>query len=187
LKIIKSLDAYQKETEKNNGNQVGSQSQASVNTQNNTEANTTSNSSNVTTTNLPITNQSNVTTTGNIKTDSSNSENSTQPHNDRKIERPNSFHDKNSNFSSTPLSNVTAANLPIINKSNSIQSHKDKKIDQPSSFHDNNLNQQQDNSNKTGSPVIPQGSFDSEQQNVPHDKGHEKIQVKQNKGKQNHD
>lgn len=187
LKIIKSLDAYQKETEKNNGNQVESQSQSSDNTQNNTEANTTSNSSNVTTTNLPITNQSNVTTTGNIKIDSSNSENSTQPHNDRKIERPNSFHDKNSNFSSTPLSNVTAANLPIINKSNSIQSHKDKKIDQPSSFHDNNLNQPQDNSNKTESPVIPQVSFDSEQQNMPHDKGHEKIQVKQNKGKQNHD
>jgi len=35
--------------------------------------------------------------------------------------------------------------------------------------------------------VIPQGNFDSEQQNKTHDKGHEKIQVKQMKGKQNHD
>jgi len=244
LKVIKSLDAYQKKTEKNNDNQVESQSQTSDNTQNNTETNTTS--LNVTTTNSPITNQSNVTTTSNIKTDSSNDENSTQSHNDKKIERPNSFHDKNSNFSSTALSNVTAVNLPIINKSNSTQSHKDKKTDhensshdnnpnissantlnvtttnspitnqsnvtttsniktdssnhensipsnkdkktdQPSSVHNDNLNQQQSNDNKVGSPVIPQGNSDSEQQNKPHDRGHEKIQVKQNKGKQNHD
>lgn len=185
LKVIKSLDAYQKETEKNNDNQVESQSQTSDNTQNNAETNTTS--SNVTATNPPITNQSNVTTTGNIKTDSSNHENSTQSHNDKKIERPNSFYDKNSNFSSTAISNVTAANLPIINKTNSTQSHKDKKTDQPSSIHNDNLNQQQSNYNKVGSLVIPQGNSDSEQQNKPHDKGHEKIQVKQNKGKQNHD
>src|SRR6185437_15696615 len=233
LKVIKSLDEYQKETEKNNDNQVESQSQTSDNTQNNTETNTTSTSLNVT-------------TTANIKTDSSNNENSTQSHNDKKIERANSFHDKNSNFSSTALSNVTAANLPIINKSNSTQSHKDKKTDhensshdnspnissantsnvtttnplitnqsnvtttsniktdssnhensipsnkdkktdQPSSVHNDNLNQQQSNDNKVGSPVIPQGNSDSEQQNKPHDRGHEKIQVKQNKGKQNHD
>jgi len=140
LKVIKSLDAYQKETEKNNDNQVESQSQTSDNTQNNAETNTTSTLSNVTATNPPITNQSNVTTTGNIKTDSSNNENSTQSHND-------------------------------------------KKTDQPSSVHNGNLNQQQSNDNKIGSPVIPQGHSDSEQQNKPHDKGHEKIQVKQNKGK----
>ena len=236
LKVIKSLDAYQKKTEKNNDNQVESQSQTSDNTQNNTETNP-----------VPSTNPSNVTTTGNINTDSSsNDENSTQSHNDKKIERPNSFHDKNSNFSSTALSNVTAANLPIINKSNSTQPHKDKKtdqensshdnnpnlssantsnvtttnplianqsnvtttsniktdssnheksipsnkdkkIDQPSPIHNDNLNQQLGNGNKTGSPVIQQGSFDSGQQNKPHDKSHEKIQVKQNKGKQNHD
>src|SRR5690348_5601129 len=234
LKVIKSLDAYQKKTEKNNDNQVESQSQTSDNTQNNTE------------TNPPITNQSNVTTTGNIKTDSSNNENSTQSHKDRTIEHPNSFHDKNSNFSSTALSNVTAVNLPITNKSNSTQPHKDrktdhensfqdnnpnlssantsnvtttnlpitnqsnvtttgtnntdssnheksipsnkdKKIDQPSSIHNDNLNQQLGNGNKTGSPVIQQGSFDLGQQNKPHDKSHEKIQVKQIKGKQNHD
>ena len=230
LKVIKSLDAYQKETEKNNDNQVESQSQTNANMQNDTE------------TNPPITNQSNVTTASNIKTDSSNNENSTQSHKDKKLEHPNSFHDKNSNFSSTSLSNVTAANLPIINKSNSTQSHKDrkinhensfndnntnissanssnvtatnppitntsnftttgqiktdsshnensippnkdKKIDQSSSVHNDNLNQQQSNDNKIGSPVIPQGNSDSEQQNKPHDKGHEKIQVKQNKGK----
>ncbi|HEX5359357.1 MAG TPA: hypothetical protein VFW99_05525 [Candidatus Nitrosotalea sp.] len=235
LKVIKSLDAYQKETEKNNDNQVESQSQTSDNTQNNAETNTTLS-------NVTATNQSNVTTTGNIKTDSSNDENSTQSHNDKKIERSNSFHDKNLNFSSTALSNVTAANLPIINKSNSTQSHKDKKTDhensshdtnpnissantsnvtttnppitnqsnvtttgniktdssnnensipsnkdkktdQPSSVHNDNLNQQQNNYNKVGSQVIPQGNSDSEQQNKPHDKGHEKIQVKQNKGK----
>ncbi len=240
LKVIKSLDAYQKETEKNNDNQVESQSQTSDNTQNNAETNTTSS-------NVTATNQSNVTTTGNTKTDSSNHENSTQSHNDKKIERPNSFHDKNSNFSSTALSNVTAANLPIINKSNSTQSHKDKKTDhensshdnntntssantsnvtttnppitnqsnvtttgniktdsssnhensipsnkdkktdQPSSIHNDNLNQQQSNDNKVGSSVIPQGNSDSEQQNKSHDKGHAKIQIKQNKGKQNHD
>ncbi|NHH98261.1 hypothetical protein DYY66_1078 [Candidatus Nitrosotalea sp. FS] len=248
LKVIKSLDAYQKETIKNNDNQVESQSQTSDNIQSNTETSPvpSTNPSNVTTTNPPIPNTSNVTTIGNIKTDSSNNENSTQSHKDRTIEHPNSFHDKNSNFSSTALSNVTATNLPITNKSNSTQSHKDrkidhensfhdnnpnlssanpsnitatnppitnpsnvttssqietdsshnensippnkdKKIDQPSSIHDNNLNQQQDNGNKTGSPVIPQGNFDSEQQNKPHDKDHEKIQVKQKQEKQNHD
>src|SRR5690348_9702799 len=217
LKVIKSLDAYQKKTEKNNDNQVESQSQTSDNTQNNTE------------TNPPITNQSNVTTTGNIKTDSSNNENSTQSHKDRTIEHPNSFHDKNSNFSSTALSNVTAVNLPITNKSNSTQPHKDKKTDHENSFHDNNpnnsnantsnvtatnspitntsnvttigniktdstnnenstqshndkkiehpnsihnnLNSQQDKDAKTGFPVIPQGNFDSGQQNKTHDKG----------------
>jgi len=236
LKIIKSLDAYQKEIAKNNDNQVESQSQTNTNAQNNTE-----------TYPVPSTNSSNVTTTGNINTDSSsNNENSTQSHKDRTIEHPNSFHDKNSNFSSTALSNVTAVNLPITNKSNSTQPHKDrktdhensfpdnnpnlssantsnvtttnplitnqsnvtttgniktdssnheksvpsnkdKKIDQPSSIHNYNLNQQLGNGNKTGSPVMPQGSFDSGQQNKPHDKSHEKIQVKQNKGKQNHD
>ena len=235
LKVIKSLDAYQKETEKNNDNQTESQSQTNTNAQNNTETNP-----------VPSTNPSNVTTTGNINTDSSsNNENSTQSHKDRTIEHPNSFHDKNSNFSSTALSNVTAANLPIINKSNSTQSHKDKKTDhensshdnnpnissvnplnvtatnppiintpnitttnikpdslnheksvpsskdkktdQPSSVHNDNLNQQQSNDNKIGSSVIPQGHSDSEQQNKPHDKVQEKIKVKQNEGKQNHD
>ena len=132
LKIIKSLDAYQKEATKNHDNQVESQSQTNANAQNNTETNP-----------VPSTNQSNVTTTGNIKTDSSN-------------------HEK------------------------SIPSNKDKKIDQPSSIHNDNLNQL-GNGNKTGSPVIQQGSFDSGQQNKPHDKDHEKIQVKQNKRKQNHD
>jgi len=234
LKIIKSLDAYQKEATKNHDNQVESQSQTNANAQNNTETNP-----------VPSTNQSNVTTTGNIKTDSTNNENSTKSHKDRTIEHPNSFHDKNANFSSTALSNVTATNLPITNKSNSTQPHKDKKtdhensfhddnpnlsstntsnvtatnspitntsnvtttgniktdssnheksipsnkdkkIDQPSSIHNDNLNQL-GNGNKTGSPVIQQGSFDSGQQNKPHDKDHEKIQVKQNKGKQNHD
>lgn len=193
LKVIKSLDAYQKEIIKNNDNQVESQSQTSVNIQNDTETNP-----------IPSTNPSNVTTTSHVNTDSSsNNQNSTQPNKDSIIEHSNPFHDKNSNFSSTTLSNVTAANLPITNKSNttksnpvktdssnnenSIPSNKDKKIDQPNSVHNNNLNQQQGNDNKTGSPVIPQGSFDSEQQNKSHDKGHEKIQVKQNKGKQNHD
>ena len=193
LKVIKSLDAYQKETEKNNDSQIESQSQTSDNTQNNTETNP------VPSTNPPITNQSNVTTTGNIKTDSSNNENSTQSHNDKKIERTNSFHDNNTNISSTNPSNVTTTNPPITNQSNvtttgniktdssnnekSIPSNKDKKTDQSSSVHNDNLNQQQGNDNKIGSTVIPQGDSDSEQQNKPHDKDHEKIQVKQNKGK----
>src|SRR6185437_3809074 len=128
LKVIKSLDAYQKETAKNNDNQVESQSQTNTNAQNNTETNP-----------VPSTNQSNVTTTGNINSDSSsNNENSTQSHKDRTIEHPNSFHDKNANFSSTALSNVTAVNLPITNKSNSTQSHKDKKTAHENSSHDNN-------------------------------------------------
>lgn len=133
LKVIKSLDAYQKETIKNNQNQIESQSQTSANIQNNTETNPTSS-----------TNSSNVTTTSHIKTDSSNNENSTQ-------------------------------------------SNKDRKIDQTNSVPNNNFNQQQDKDNKTGFQVIPQGSFDSEQQNKTHDKNHEKIQVKQKKEKQNHD
>src|SRR5690348_238234 len=193
LKIIKSLDAYQKKTEKNNDNQVESQSQTSDNTQNNTETNP-----------VPSTNPSNVTTTGNINTDSSsNDENSTQSHNDKKIDQENSSHDNNPNLSSANTSNVTTTNPLIANQSNvtttsniktdssnhekSIPSNKDKKIDQPSPIHNDNLNQQLGNGNKTGSPVIQQGSFDSGQQNKPHDKSHEKIQVKQNKGKQNHD
>jgi len=229
LKVIKSLDAYQKETTKNNDNQVESQSQTNANIQNNADTNpiSSTNTSNVTTTNQPITNQSNVTTTNHINTDSSDNQNSTQANKDRKIDHTNSFHDKNPNFSSTNLSNVTAANLPVTNKSNttksnttktnffhnenpntpstnssnviatnhiktnssnkenSVQPNQDRKIDQTNFFHNNNFNQQQDN--KTGFPVIPQGSFNSEQQNKTHDTNHEKIQVKQKKEKQHHD
>ena len=190
LKVIKSLDAYQKKTIKNNENQVESQSQTSANIQNNTE-----------TIPIPSTNLSNVTTTNHIKTNFTNNENSIQSNKDKKIDRIDSFHDKNSNFSSTNLSNVTTANLPITNSSNvtatnpiktdftnnenSVQSNKDRKIDQTNSFHDNNDNQQ-GKDNKTEFQVIQKGSFDSEQQNKTHDKNHEKIQVKQKKEKQNH-
>ena len=78
LKIIKSLDAYQKATLKNNETRVESQSQTSVNMQNNTEPN-----------------PSNFTTTNHIKTNSSNDENSGQPNKDGKLDKINSFHDSN--------------------------------------------------------------------------------------------
>ena len=97
LQVIKSLDAYQKETAKNNDNQIESQSQTNASVQNNTETNVTStNTSNVTTTNPPITNQSNVTTTSTIKTDSSNNQNS-QSNKDKKIDQTNSNHNNNFN------------------------------------------------------------------------------------------
>jgi len=216
LKVIKSLDAYQKETAKNNDNQVESQSQTSANVQNDTETNAASaNASNVTT-NSPITNQSNVTTTSTIKTDSSNNQNSTQSNQDQKINKTKSFHDKNSNFSSTNLSNVTATNLPITNKSNTSKSNPVKtnsshvdintttssNVTTNSSITNqsnvtttstiktdssNNQNSTQSNKgDKAGFPVIPQGSLDSEQQNKIHGTNHEKIQVKQKKEKQHH-
>ncbi|MDE1845269.1 MAG: hypothetical protein KGI10_08085 [Thaumarchaeota archaeon] len=179
LKIIKSLDAYQKETLKNNETQVESQSQTSVNMQNNTEPNpnpTSTNPSNVTAANPTITHPSNITTTNHVKM--------------------NSFHDENSNFSSTNPSNVTAAN-PIIthpsnitttnpvktdssNNENSNQSNKDGKIDKTNSFHNNNF-AQQGKDNKTESQLIPQGSFDSGQQDKIHEQqNHEKHQNQKN-------
>ena len=130
-----------------------------------------------------------------------------EKNNDNQVESQSQTSDNTQNNAETnttsTLSNVTVTNPPITNQSNvtttgniktdssnnenSTQSHNEKKTDQPSSVHNGNLNQQQSNDNKIGSPVIPQGHSDSEQQNKPHDKSHEKIQVKQNKGKQNHD
>lgn len=198
LKVIKSLDAYQKMTLKNNTNQI--KSQTSVNEQNNTETNSfpIANSSNITTMNSQIVNTSNTTTGQTIKTDS--------------------FHSKNSNFSFTNPSNITKT-IPLVvhhsnmttsnfvkpdsfnnntsqqkndkrfnkpdffNNSNSSQSNNDRKIN---FFRDSNFTQQVKD-NKTESQIISQGSLDSGQQDKTHvQKNHEKTPQPKNE-KRNHD
>ncbi|HEX5456942.1 MAG TPA: hypothetical protein VFX64_00990 [Candidatus Nitrosotalea sp.] len=183
LKIIKSLDAYQKETLKNNESQT--ESQSSINIQNNTvvspNSNSTTISSNVTTINSPINNTSNTTTASSVKM--------------------NSFHRENSNSSFTNPSNITKT-IPLItphpniardnfvktnssNNNNSTQSNNDRKTDKTSSFH-GNLNQQNKDNNTTSQMISPK-SLDSGQQDKTHEQqNHEKILNKQNKEKRNH-
>ncbi|HVZ62092.1 MAG TPA: hypothetical protein VG896_00215 [Candidatus Nitrosotalea sp.] len=172
LKVIKSLDAYQKKTLKNDTGQI--ESQTSVNEQNNTETNSThiTNSSNITTMNSQITNtsniiktiplivhHSNITTSNFVKPDSFNN-NTSQQENDEKHNKPEFF-----------------------NNSNSSQSNNNEKIN---FFHDSNFSQQ-GKDNKTGSRVITQGSFDSGQQDKTHgQKNHEKTLQPKNE-KRNHD
>jgi hypothetical protein len=142
LKVIKSLDAYQKGTLTNNENQTESQSQTSVNIQNNAETSSiaSQNPSNVTTSSPPITNtlntttaspvrinsshdqnpvpsqnSSNITAANPIKTNSSNNENSGQQDKNRKTDKTNFFHES-PNFSSHNPSNVTSS--PITNTLN---------------------------------------------------------------------
>ena len=163
LKVIKSLDEYQKGTLKNNENQTESQSQTSIHLQNNTETSSTTsqNLSNVTTTSPPIINTLNTTTANPV--------------------RINSSHDQGP-------SNITAAN-PIktnsSNNGNSGQPDKNRKTDKTNFFHNDNFNQQS-NDNKTVFPVISQGSSDSGQQDKTHEqKNHEKT-LKSKNEKQNH-
>ena len=87
LKVIKSLDAYQKKMSKNNETRLESQLQTSDNTQNDTQTIPT----------LPNTNSSNVTTTNPIKMNFTHNENFGQPHNDKKINKTNSFQNNNFN------------------------------------------------------------------------------------------
>ena len=183
LKVIKSLDAYQKETLKNNENQT--ESQSGINAQNNTvvspNSNSTTISSNVTTINSPINNTSNATTASSIKTSS--------------------FHRENSNFSFTHPSNITKT-IPLIphpniagndfvktnssNNNNSTQSNNDRKTDKTSSFHGDSNQQNKDNN--IASQMISPKNLDSEQQDKTHEQqNHEKILNKQNKEKRNHD
>ena len=198
LKVIKSLDAYQKKTLKNNTSQM--KSQTSVNEQNNTETNSTpiTNSSNTTTMNSQITNTSNTTTANSVKM--------------------NSFHNEDSNFLLTnpsnitktiPLivhhSNITASNFvkPDSFNNNTSQQENDKRHNKPDFFNNSNSSQsnnngkinffpdsnfnQQGKDNKTESQVISQGSFDSGQQDKTHgQKNHEKTPQPKNE-KRNHD
>lgn len=103
LKVIKSLDAYQKGTLTNNENQTKSQSQTSVNIQNNAETSsiTSQNPSNVTTTSPPITNP--------IKTNSSNNENSGQQDKNKKTDKTNFSH--NNNFNQQGNDNKTVSQM----------------------------------------------------------------------------
>lgn len=180
LKVIKSLDAYQKRTLKNNTNQM--ESQTSVNEQNDTETNSIpiTNSSNITTmnsfhnenSNFSLTNSSNITKTiplivhhsnitasNFVKPDSFNN-NTGQQENDKRDNKPDFF-----------------------NNSNSSQSNNNGKIN---FFHDSNFIQQ-GKGNKTESQVISHGSFDSGQQDKTHgQKNHEKISQPKNE-KRNHD
>lgn len=180
LKVIKSLDAYQKRTLKNNTSQM--ESQTSVNEQNDTETNSIpiTNSSNITTmnsfhnenSNFSLTNSSNITKTiplivhysnitasNFVKPDSFNN-NTSQQENDKKHDKPDFF-----------------------NNSNSSQSNNNGKIN---FFHDSNFNQQ-GKDNKTESQVISQGNFDSGQQDTTHgQKNHEKTSQPKNE-KRNHD
>ncbi|HEU5488197.1 MAG TPA: hypothetical protein VFV16_05175 [Candidatus Nitrosotalea sp.] len=180
LKVIKSLDAYQKRTLKNNTNQM--ESQTSVNEQNDTETNSIpiTNSSNITTmnsfhnenSNFSLTNSSNITKTiplivhhsnitasNFVKPDSFNN-NTGQQENDKRDNKPDFF-----------------------NNSNSSQSNNNGKIN---FFHDSNFIQQ-GKGNKTESQVISHGSFDSGQQDKTHgQKNHEKTSQPKNE-KRNHD
>ena len=99
LKVIKSLDAYQKKLSKNNETRLESQSHTSDNVQNNTETNPT----------LPNTNSSNVTTTNPVKINFTHNENSSQPHEDRKIDKINSF--QNNNFIQHGKDNKTKSQI----------------------------------------------------------------------------
>lgn len=87
LKVIKSLDEYQKKMSKNNETQLKSQLQTSDNTQNDTKIIPI----------LPNTNPSNVTTTNPVKTNFTHNENSNQPHNDKKTDKTNSFQNNDLN------------------------------------------------------------------------------------------
>jgi hypothetical protein len=110
LKVIKSLDAYQKGT-LTNENQTESQSQTSVDIQNNTETSsiTSQNPSNVTTSSPPITNTLNTTTTSPVKTNSSNNDNSGQQDKNKKTDKTNFFH--NNNFNQQNNDNKTASSV----------------------------------------------------------------------------
>jgi soluble cytochrome b562 len=185
LKVIKSLDAYQKRTLKNNTSQM--ESQTSVNEQNNTETNSIpiTNSSNITTMNSEITHTSNTTTASSIKMNSFNNENSnfsfTNPSNvtTSNFVKPDSFNNNTSQQENDKIHNKP----DFFNNSNSSQSNNNGKI---SFFRDSNFNQQ-GKDNKTESQVISQGSFDSEQQDKTHgQKNHEKISQPKNE-KRNHD
>jgi hypothetical protein len=203
LKVIKSLDAYQKGTLTNNENQTESQSQTSVNIQNNAETSsiTSQNPSNVTTSSPPITNTLNTTTANPVKTNSSNNENSGQQDKNKKTDKTNFFHESH-NFSPQNPSNVTTSSPPITNtlnitttspvktnssnNENSGQQDKNKKIDKTNFSTNNNFNQQS-NDNKTASSVIPQGNSDSGQQGKTHEqKNHGKTPKPKNE-KRNHD
>src|SRR5574337_261415 len=159
LKVIKSLDAYQKRTLKNNTSQI--EPQTSVNEQNDTQTNSIpiTNSSNTTTMNSQITNTSDTTTSGPVKM--------------------NSFHNEDSNFSFTNPSNITKTIPPIVRHSNITASN----FVKPDSFNNNTSQQnnnvkinffldsnfnQQEKDNKTDSQAISLGSFDSLQQDNAH-------------------
>ena len=198
LKVIKSLDAYQKRTLKNNTSQI--EPQTSVNEQNDTQTNSIpiTNSSNTTTMNSQITNTSDTITSGPVKM--------------------NSFHNEDSNFSFTNPSNITKTIPPIVRHSNitasnfvkpdpfnnnTSQQENDKRHSKPDFFNNSNSSQssnngkinffrdsnfnQQEKDNKTESQAISQGSFDSVQQDKTHgQKNHEKTQQPKNE-KRNHD
>ncbi len=110
LKVIKSLDEYQKGTLKNE-NQTESQSQTSIHLQNNIETSSTTsqNPSNVTTTSPPIINTLNTTTANPIKTNSSNNENSGQPDKNRKTDKTN--FSQNNNFNQQGNDNKTVSQV----------------------------------------------------------------------------
>src|SRR5574337_1765431 len=180
LKVIKSLDAYQKRTLKNNTSQM--ESQTSVNEQNDTETNSIpiTNSSNITTmnsfhnenSNFSLTNSSNITKTIPLIVHHSNITASN-------FVKPDSF-----NNNTGKQENDKRDNKPdFFNNSNSSQSNNNGKIN---FFRDSNFNQQ-GKDNKTESQVIPQGSFDSGQQDkIYEQKNHEKTSQPKNE-KRNHD
>jgi hypothetical protein len=183
LKIIKSLDAYQKETLKNTESQT--ESQSNINVQNNTKMSPNSNSItipyNVTTMHSPINNTSNTTTANSIKINSFHRENS------------NSSFTNPSNITKTislitPHPNITRDNFVKTNSSNnnnSTQPNNDGKTGKTNSF-PGSFNPQSNDDN-TASQMISPKNLDSEQQDKTHEqKNHEKILDKQNKEKRNH-
>ena len=86
LKVIKSLDAYQKKIS-NNETRLKSQSQTNDDTKNDAKIAPI----------LPNTNSSNVTTTNPVKVNFTHNENSDQSHKDKKIDKTNSFQNNNFN------------------------------------------------------------------------------------------
>ncbi len=184
LKVIKSLDAYQKRTLKNNTNQI--EPQTSVNEQNDTETNS-----------IHIANSSNTTTPSSVKMNSFHNEDSnfsfTNPSNITKTIPPIVRHsnittsnfvkpDSFNNDTSQQENGKRHSKLDFLNNSNSSQSNNNGKIN---FFRDSNFNQP-GKDNKTESQVISQGSFDSVQQDKSHGQNHEKKQQPKNE-KRNHD
>jgi soluble cytochrome b562 len=112
LKVIKSLDAYQKKISKNNETRLESPLQTSDNIQNDTKTIPT----------LPNTNSSNVTTTNPVKTNFTHNENFGQPHKDRKIDKTNSF--QNNNFNQHGKDNKTESQ--VIPQGSFNSAHQDK-------------------------------------------------------------
>ena len=128
LKVIKSLDTYQKKMSKNNETRLEPRLQTSHNIQNNTKTIPT----------LPDTNSSNATTTNPITMNFTHNENSDQSHNDKKIGKTNSF--QNNNLNQHDKDNKTKSQ--VIPQGSFNSEHQDKK--QKKKNHEEILKQNQD-------------------------------------------